>query len=37
MMLNLNNNSKSAGFVGKTSFDNLIYVYRIKDRDVLKD
>lgn len=37
MMLNLNNNSKSAGFVGKISLDNLIYAYRIKDRDVLKD
>ena len=36
MMLNLNNNSKSAGFVGKISleqFDPFI----VKDRNVLKD
>lgn len=37
MMLNLNNNSKSAGFVGKLSLDNLIHVCRINIRDVLKD
>lgn len=37
MMLNLNNNSKSAGFVGKLSLDNLIHVCRINNRDALKD